>query len=211
MLLGDDPPDRRPPPDDATVHDRTFAVTGTESAEPATQAERQGQDHNRYDDDQHHDHPRTPNANTGAFPACLLSVVMSPQPEKRKPELVLCAGAVVRDASGRVLLVRRGHEPGLGLWSLPGGRVEAGEAPAAAAGREVLEETGLEVEVGDLLATFELGPYLVHDFAATVVGGELAAGDDADEVGWFAVDELSTVELSAGLLDALTSMLQLRS
>ena len=136
---------------------------------------------------------------------------MSPLGEKEKPPLVVCAGALVQDATGRILLVRRGHEPAAGLWSLPGGRVEAGETPAAAAAREVLEETGLHVRVGNLLATFELGPYLVHDFAAAVIDGELAAGDDADEVGWFAVDALSTLELSTGLLDAVTGMLQLKS
>ncbi|HET7529641.1 MAG TPA: NUDIX domain-containing protein [Mycobacteriales bacterium] len=133
---------------------------------------------------------------------------MSPAgaPRKRKP--VECAGAVVRDEAGRLLLVRRGRPPGLGSWSLPGGRVEPGETPDQAAAREVLEETGLVVEVGELLQTVVIwdGTYRVHDFAATVVGGDLAAGDDAADARWCTVDEVDTMELSAGLLVELRRM-----
>src|SRR3954469_11079883 len=98
---------------------------------------------------------------------------MSPSgPEET--QRVVCAGAVVRDAAGRLLLVRRGREPSIGLWSLPGGRVEPGETAEQAAAREVLEETGLDVKVGSLLKMVDLpGNYRVHDFAASVVGGEL--------------------------------------
>jgi ADP-ribose pyrophosphatase YjhB (NUDIX family) len=131
---------------------------------------------------------------------------VSPEPSAQKPELVVCAGAVVRDAAGRLLLVRRGHEPSLGLWSLPGGRVEAGETTAAAAAREVREETGLDVVVGDLLLTVELGAFLVHDFAARLVGGELRAGDDAMDAGWFSIDEAAEMPLTPGLIDALRQM-----
>jgi 8-oxo-dGTP diphosphatase len=121
-------------------------------------------------------------------------------------EPIPCAGAVVHDADGRVLLIRRAHAPSEGLWSLPGGRIEAGETPPEAAAREVREETGLRVDVGPLLATVEFGDYLVHDFAATVVGGSLAAGDDAAEVRWCTPDEISTLDTSPGLVEALTAM-----
>ena len=118
-----------------------------------------------------------------------------------------CAGAVVRDEAGRLLLVLRGRDPGRGRWSLPGGRIEPGESAAEAAAREVREETGLEVDVGELLATVDLaGGYRVHDFAATVTGGQLAAGDDADEVRWCTPDDVSLLELSTGLLDELRRM-----
>ncbi|HVW81812.1 MAG TPA: NUDIX domain-containing protein [Mycobacteriales bacterium] len=121
-------------------------------------------------------------------------------------EPVLCAGAVVRDGAGRLLLIQRGQPPAAGTWTLPGGRVEPGESPAAAAAREVAEETGLTVEVGALLAVVPVLGYLVHDFAATVVGGELTPGDDAADARWFALGDLATLELSPGLLDALAGM-----
>ena len=117
-----------------------------------------------------------------------------------------CAGAVVRDDAGRVLLVLRANEPSRGLWSIPGGRIEPGETPRDAAAREVREETGLDVEVGELLITADLGPYVVDDFAARVVGGTLRAGDDALDARWYAPAELASLPLSAGLLDALAAL-----
>ena len=133
---------------------------------------------------------------------------MSPQSPHEKPAPVVCAGAVVHDATGRLLLVRRGRPPSAGLWSVPGGRVETGETPAQAAVREVREETGLEVQVGELLATVEIGDYLVHDFAADVVGGQLLAGDDAADVRWCTWEEAALLPLTPGLLDELRRMLK---
>jgi acetyl-CoA carboxylase carboxyl transferase subunit beta len=134
-------------------------------------------------------------------------MAMSPEPDRRKPAPVECAGAVVVDERGRLLLVRRGRAPALGSWSLPGGRVDPGETPAQTAAREVAEETGLAVEVGELLATVDLtGGFRVHDFAARVVGGALAAGDDADDARWVAPDELDGLDLSPGLADELRRM-----
>jgi 8-oxo-dGTP diphosphatase len=123
-------------------------------------------------------------------------------------ELVPCAGAIVRDATGRLLLVRRGREPGRGRWSLPGGRVEPGETPAAAAVREVREETGLDVVVDTLVGRVErAGPagatYVIDDFACTALGGTLRPGDDADEVRWVSTADLALLPLTDGLLDAL--------
>jgi 8-oxo-dGTP diphosphatase len=119
---------------------------------------------------------------------------------------IVCAGAVVRDGRGRLLMIRRAHEPAMGAWSLPGGRVEPGENPAQAAEREVREETGLEVRVDTLLATVEVGPYLIHDFAATVRGGTLTPGDDASDARWCSAAELSDLTLSAGLYEELVRM-----
>jgi 8-oxo-dGTP diphosphatase len=131
---------------------------------------------------------------------------MSPPAEQEKRQLVVCAGAVVRDDAGRLLLIRRANAPSEGLWSVPGGRVEIGESPAEAAVREVREETGLEVEVGGLMATVEIGDYLVHDFEARVVGGRLRAGDDATDARWCSPDEAVALPLTPGLAVELRRM-----
>lgn len=116
---------------------------------------------------------------------------------------VPCAGAIVRDVEGRLLVVRRRHEPARGRWSLPGGRVEPGESPAAAAAREVTEETGLVVEVGAEVLVVTVGSWEIHDFDAVVVGGSLAAGDDATDARWVTAAELSSLPTSPGLVEAL--------
>ena len=117
-----------------------------------------------------------------------------------------CAGAVVTDDLGRILLVRRANEPSKGLWSLPGGRLEPGETAAEAAARELLEETGLVVAIGRLLARADLGEFYVDHFAARVVSGSLVAGDDAMDAGWFTVDELRALPLSPRLIPELERM-----
>jgi 8-oxo-dGTP diphosphatase len=116
----------------------------------------------------------------------------------------LCVGAVVV-ADGRLLLVRRGRPPGLGQWSVPGGRVEAGERLADAVVRETVEETGIEVACGDLLGWVERideqHHFVILDFACEVVGGsDPVAGDDASEARWVPLGEVPGLPLVAGLL-----------
>ena len=91
-----------------------------------------------------------------------------------------------------VLLVRRANQPGYGLWSIPGGYVDRGEVVEDAARREVLEETGLVVEVDRLLGLFsEAGrSVIVAAYSGIEKGGELAAGPEALEVGFFGLDSL---------------------
>lgn len=118
-------------------------------------------------------------------------------------------GAVIRDERGRLLLIRRGRPPGAGRWSIPGGRVEPGESDAAALVREVREETGLVVEPGRLVGELDIpNPerdvvYAVADYVATVIGGELRAGDDAADAAWYDPTELARLPLTDNLLEFL--------
>jgi 8-oxo-dGTP diphosphatase len=123
--------------------------------------------------------------------------------------VVPCVGAVIRDERGRLLLIKRGHEPSAGLWSIPGGRIEPGETDAEALVREMREETGLEVEPGPLLGRVQRpgrGREVIdiRDYAATVTGGTLRAGDDAAEARWVAEADLHVLPITGGLVEALT-------
>jgi 8-oxo-dGTP diphosphatase len=128
--------------------------------------------------------------------------------------VVPCAGAVIRDDDGRLLLIRRRNPPGAGLWSLPGGRIEPGETDQQAVVREVAEETGLAVTCGPLIGTVRRpgldGAVLdVRDYAAVVTGGTLAAGDDAADARWVTPAQAEAMaragELTSGLVEVLWS------
>ncbi|MGY2065212.1 NUDIX domain-containing protein [Blastococcus sp. SYSU DS0619] len=105
-----------------------------------------------------------------------------------EPPVVPCVGAIVHDGVRRLLLVRRRNEPGRGLWSVPGGRVEHGETVAAAVEREVLEETGLRVRAGAEVGRIRIDGgsvvYDVVDVACSLLDADAGpvAGDDAVEV-----------------------------
>jgi len=125
------------------------------------------------------------------------------------PQSVIpCVGAVIKDAEGRLLLIKRGHAPGAGLWSLPGGRIEPGETDVEALVREMREETGLLVDVGALIGAVKRSAgdgsvFDIRDYAATVIGGTLQAGDDAAEARWVATAELGALPITDGLLEIL--------
>lgn len=117
---------------------------------------------------------------------------------------VIGVGVVVwhRD---RVLLVQRARPPRQGQWSLPGGAQQLGETVADAARRELREEVGLEVELGEILATIDLIDrddddrvryhYTLIDFAAEASTPELTPGDDAADARWFTLDEIGHLGL----------------
>lgn len=126
--------------------------------------------------------------------------------KREYPETPLVGvGAIVIEGD-RVALVKRGHAPLQGKWSIPGGVLEVGETLRKAVVREVLEETGLTIEPGELLGVFErVLPdehgrmkyhYVLIDFLCRRAAGELAAGDDAEDARWFRRNELAKLELS---------------
>jgi 8-oxo-dGTP diphosphatase len=130
-----------------------------------------------------------------------------------KPEVAVGAVALHDE---RILLVRRGHGPAAGEWSVPGGRVEVGETLHEAVVREVAEETGLEVVVERFLGWVERigadlgagGPeyhFVILDFLVDLLDPDQApvAGDDAAEVAWVPIGDLGQRRLVAGLLDFL--------
>jgi len=123
-----------------------------------------------------------------------------------RPEV--CVGAIVVEDE-ELLLIRRGHGPGAGEWSIPGGRVGAGEMLAEAVVRELQEETGLEGVCGNLVGWVErLGEgyhYVILDFRVTLLtlDRDPVAGDDAAEVAWVPVNDVAEQRLVDGLAEFL--------
>lgn len=121
---------------------------------------------------------------------------------------IRCVGGIVHDSNGRLLLVRRLNAPGEGLWSIPGGRVEANETDEAAVTREVFEETGLSVTAGRLVGSVERpapnGAFLIFDYECQVTSGLLRAGDDASDAAWVDSATLATLPTTDGLVEALS-------
>jgi len=123
---------------------------------------------------------------------------------------VVAASVVILDDAGRVVLIKRGHAPAEGLWSLPGGGVRRGETARQAASREALEETGLLVAIGVELfvVTVELAPgvdYEIHGFLADAFSGDLRAGDDAAEASWVDYETYQTLKTTPRLTELLES------
>lgn len=122
---------------------------------------------------------------------------------------VVGVGVAVID-QGRILLVKRGREPGKGLWAVPGGKVRWGETMTSAARREVLEETGLDVEIGGVIW---VGEHLSEDhhivlidFLGTVTGGHLKAADDADDARWVELSAAADYPLTPTMYDLVEEL-----
>jgi ADP-ribose pyrophosphatase YjhB (NUDIX family) len=115
-------------------------------------------------------------------------------------------GAIVFDADGRVLLIRRGRPPAAGQWSLPGGKQEVGETLAQTCRREVVEETGLTISVGPIVAVVERiregFHYVIIDFLAAVLNSDTAsliAADDVIDARWVALADIGQLDLVTGV------------
>ncbi|MFI5043617.1 MAG: NUDIX hydrolase [Acidimicrobiales bacterium] len=127
-------------------------------------------------------------------------------PDVRRPEV--CVGGVAVSGND-LLMVRRGHGPGAGEWSLPGGRVEWGETAAEAVVREVAEETGIDVLCGPMIDWVERisddHHFMILDFEVVLVDRHAMpeAGDDAAEARWVPVWEVPELRLVEGLADFL--------
>jgi ADP-ribose pyrophosphatase YjhB (NUDIX family) len=133
-------------------------------------------------------HPPDPDRST--CPACGYVHYENPSPTVQ--------AWIERD--GKILALRRGQEPLKGEWNMPGGFVEAGEGGPEAIAREVLEETGLVIEVGELIGIFastygdgaEGKPIFDVAYRCRITGGEFEVSDESLEAGWFSLDEFPT-------------------
>ena len=127
---------------------------------------------------------------------------MRPYPDRP----VVGVGAVVIEGD-RVLLIKRGHAPLKGQWSLPGGGVEIGETLEQAIAREVLEETGLTIDVGPMVEVLDRisrdadgrveHHFVLVDFVGRATGGVLRGATDAEDAAWVPLADLARYEVAA--------------
>lgn len=133
-----------------------------------------------------------------------------------RPVVAISAAIVVED---RVLLIRRGREPGMGLWTLPGGSVEPGETMDAALRREVREELALDIEPIGLVDAREIirrgaggaleYHYVVLAFAARLLGGEITPSGEVSEIRWAVPADLMGLHTTEGLSGILAGAIML--
>jgi len=128
-----------------------------------------------------------------------------PEIKRQYPESPLVGVGSVIVEENRVLLVKRGHPPSAGEWSIPGGVLEIGELMREAVIREAFEETGLTVEPSEILGVFDrvlreggrvAYHYVLVDFFCRRISGNLLPGSDAEEVRWFTKEEVDNLKLS---------------
>ena len=135
-----------------------------------------------------------------------------PSPREYPERPIVGVGGVLI-VSGKALLIKRGSEPLLGQWSIPGGTLELGETMLEGVARELLEETGMVVRVLDLIEVFErINPYsppesrangprprfhfVIVDYLCQKISGEARAGGDAVDIAYAGEEELSKYQLT---------------
>lgn len=112
---------------------------------------------------------------------------------ERKVRAVTVDGLVIKE--GKILLVKRNHEPYFGFWAIPGGFVEWGETCEEAVAREIKEETGFEAEVKNLFAVYSAPgrdprQTITIAYSLEVKGGKMEKSEEATDIGWFPLDKL---------------------
>ena len=132
--------------------------------------------------------------------------------KREYPETPLIGVGAIIVENERVVLVKRGHPPLLGEWSIPGGVLEVGEMLREAVVREAQEETGLTVQPGEILGVYDRilregdrlqYHYVLIDFLCRRVSGEIRPGSDADEVRWFRREEIDALNLAPETAEVL--------
>ena len=144
-------------------------------------------------------------------PRCAAKLVDAQRFGKPRPTCPRCdwiffhdpkvAAAVLIEQEGRILLVRRAVNPQKGFWTLPAGFIDAGEDPARAAQRECFEETGLNVQVTDLLDVLAnqehtRGANIIIFYRAEIITGDLKPDDDVDRADFFPIHDLPPLAFS---------------
>lgn len=137
--------------------------------------------------------------------------------ERRKyPNMPLVGVGAVLVKSGKILLVKRAFEPGAGKWSIPGGLVEVGEKLSEACTRETEEETGLKVEVLELINVFDMIDrddegkakyhYVLVDFLVKHAGGAEKPNAEVSELRWVTHEQAKTMDLTRTAKKALDEL-----
>lgn len=137
-------------------------------------------------------------------------------PRREYPDTPLVGVGTVTIKSGKILLVRRAFEPGAGKWSIPGGLVEVGEKLSEAAARETEEETGIKVEILELINVFDMIDlddhrkakyhYVLVDFLSKPVGGKERTCDEVTDMKWVTFDEAKVMDLTKTARKALEEL-----
>lgn len=136
--------------------------------------------------------------------------------KREYPDVPLIGVGTVTIKNGRILLVKRAFDPGAGKWSIPGGLVEVGEKLSEAAVRETEEETGIKVDVLELINVFDMIDrddsgrsryhYVLVDFLSKPTGGKERLCEEVTEIKWATFEEAKALDLTRTARKALEEL-----